>query len=376
MKTVYLDLLGGISGDMTVAAFIDMGVSLACVRHGLAKIALDGYAVKTHRVQRGHGDALRFDVVVRREKNFSYREIMRLIKTSRLGRGIQERMVSVYETLKDAEGRVHGHAHHDMRFHQLGEIDSFVDIAAACICMDACGASRLLYSVIPLGLKIAPAVSAMLEGQAVYFTSWPFENVTPTGLAILRALGTQISKEVRETFVYGRCGYGAGMADPPGMTNVLRMAELDATRRFLESDTVLVLEADIDDTQPQIYAYVCERLLEAGALDVCLQNVIMKKSRPGILLTVLSDARNFDKISDIIFRETTTIGLRYYPVSRIKLPRSCGRVRAAAETVRVKTVVLPDGSRRSFPEYEDCLRAAKRTGRPLQEIMELARKRT
>ncbi len=375
MKTVYFDLLGGVSGDMTVAAFIDMGVSLDCVRRGLAKIALDGYAVKIHRVQRGHGDALRFDVVVRREKNFSYQEIMRLIKTSRLARGVQERMVKIYETLKAAEGRVHGHAHREMRFHQLGEVDSFVDIAAACVCMDACGASRLLYSAIPLGLKVAPAVSVMLEGQEVYFTSWPLENVTPTGLAILRALGTQISREVRESFIYGRCGYGAGMADPPGMANVLRMAELDAAKRFLESDTVLVLEANIDDTQPQIYPYVCERLLEAGALDVSLQNIVMKKSRPGILLTVLSDARNFDKISDIVFRETTTIGLRYYPVNRIKLPRSCGKVKVAGETLKIKTVVLPDGSRRSLPEYEDCLRAAKKTGRPLQEIMELVKKR-
>jgi len=315
-------------------------------------------------------------VIVHREKNFSYREIMRFIKTSRLARGVQERMVKVYETLKAAEGRVHGHAHRDMRFHQLGEVDSFVDIAAACVCMDACGVSRLLYSAIPLGLKIAPAVSVMLEGQEVYFTSWPLENVTPTGLAILKALGTQVARQACDHFVYGRCGYGAGMADPPGMANVLRIVELDAAKRFLESDTVLVLEANIDDTQPQVYAYVCERLFEAGALDVFLQNIVMKKSRPGILLTVLSDGRNFDKISDIIFRETTTIGLRYYPVSRIKLPRSCGKVRVAGETLKIKTVVLPDGSRRSLPEYEDCLRAAKKTGRSLQEIMDLAKKRT
>lgn len=374
MKTVYFDLLGGVSGDMTVAAFIDMGVSLAHVRRGLGKIALDGYGVKTHRVRRGHGDALRFDVNVRREKNFSYQEIMRLIKTSRLGRGIQERMVKVYETLRDAEARVHGHAHRDMRFHQLGEIDSLVDIAAACICMEECGAAGLLYSVIPLGLKVAPAVSVMLEKQEVYFTSWPLENVTPTGLAILKALGTQVSAETQGHFVYGRCGYGAGRANPPCMTNALRIVALGQKNRLAGGDTVMVLEANIDDASPQIYAHVSECLFEAGALDVFLQNIMMKKSRPGILLTVLSDARNFDKISEVVFRETSTNGLRYYPVSRIKLPRAFGKARVAGETVRIKTVVLPDGSRRSSPEYEDCIRAARKTGRPLREIMELAQR--
>jgi len=374
MKTVYFDLLGGVSGDMTVAAFIDMGVSMARVRRELGKLAVGGYGVKTCRVQRGHGDALRFDVSVRREKNFSYREIMRLVKTSRLGRSVQERMVKVYETLKDAEARIHGHTHRDVRFHQLGEIDSLVDVAAACICIEACGAPGLLYSVIPLGLKIAPAVSVMLEGQEVYFTPWPLENVTPTGLAILRALGTQVRRDAQEHFVYGRCGYGAGQENPPGMTNALRIAELSAVNRFLEGDTVMVLEANIDDTSPQVYAYVSERLFEAGALDVFLQNIIMKKSRPGILLTVLSDAPHFDKISDIVFRETSTIGLRYYPVSRIKLTRSFAKTRVAGEAVRIKTVVLSDGSRRSSPEYDDCIRVAGKTGRPLREILELAKK--
>ncbi len=374
MKMVYFDLLGGVSGDMTVAAFIDMGVSLSRVRRELGKLAVGGYGVKTCRVQRGHGDAVRFDVSVRREKNLSYREIMRLIKASRLGRNVQERMVKVYETLKDAEARIHGHAHHDVRFHQLGEIDSLVDVAAACICMEACGVSGLLYSVIPLGLKVAPAVSVMLEGQEVCFTPWPLENVTPTGLAILRALGTQVRRDVQEHFVYGRCGYGAGRENPPGMTNALRIAELSAKNRPPEGDTVMVLEANIDDTSPQVYAYVSGRLFEAGALDVFLQNIMMKKSRPGILLTVLSDARNFDKISDIVFRETSTIGLRYYPAGRITLRRSFAKTRVAGESVRIKTVVLPDGSRRSSPEYDDCIRAAGKTGRPLQEILELAKR--
>ncbi|MDD5019002.1 MAG: LarC family nickel insertion protein [Candidatus Omnitrophica bacterium] len=372
MKTVYLDPVGGISGDMTVAAFIDLGVPVSAIKRELGKLALGGYALTTHRVQRGHLRALRFEVFVKQEKNFSYLEITRLIGRSRLSGSVKARMLKIYETLKDAEERVHGHGHRDLRFHQLGETDSLVDIAAVCVCLEARSVARILYPAIPLGLAVAPAVSVLLEGRRIYFTDAPYENVTPTGMAILRALGEQTSGDQRESFVQGRAGYGAGAADPPGVTNALRAVELGGVVGPPAGDDVIVVEANIDDMNPQMYGDVMERLLRAGALDVFLTNVLMKKTRPGILLTVLSGAVNFDKISDIILRETTTIGLRYYGAGRVILPRSWKRVVVLGQQVRIKTVTLPDGSRRSVPEYEDCRQAARITRRPLQEVVRFA----
>ncbi|MFA5039578.1 MAG: nickel pincer cofactor biosynthesis protein LarC [Candidatus Omnitrophota bacterium] len=371
MKILYFDLVGGISGDMIVSALVDLGVSRKALSGQLSKLGIKGCSLKFHSVQRGHLKALKFDVLAREPKNFSYREIGRLIQSSELASGVKKRALAVYETLKKAEEHVHGRSE-DMHFHQLGEIDSIVDIVCACIGLELLGVADILYSVIPLGLKTSGAVSRMLEGQRVYFTDWAFENVTPTGMAFLKTLGRQVRQGTH--FLYGRSGLGAGANDPFEVGNVVRVAEL-AGAQTAAGEEILVMEANVDDLNPQVFPLIFERLFAAGALDVFVQNVLMKKSRPGFLLTCLSDRGNFDRMAAIVFRETSTIGLRYYPVSRLKLERSTARVSVLGQGVRIKNVVTPSGSKRGVPEYEDCLAVARKTGRPLVEIMELAKRK-
>lgn len=372
MKTLYFDLAAGISGDMIVSALMDLGVSLKVLKRELSRLGFKGYALKLASIQRGHAKALKFDVVPQRSQNFSYQQIVRLISRSRLNAGTKQRALRVYETLKKAEEKVHGRSA-DMHFHQLGEVDSILDIVSASICLEALGVRDILYSVIPLSLKTSGAVSRMLEGNRVCFKDWGFENVTPTGMAFLKALGHQVGENQERAFVYGNCGCGAGTADPADVDNILRVIELKEQKANIDSDEILVLDANIDDLNPQVFSHVFDRLLEAGAMDVFVRPVLMKKTRPGFLLTVLSSEANFDKITGIILQETTTIGLRYYPVRRLKLERRLRKVKVLGKTVRMKSVMLPDGSERSVPEYEDCLALAKKSGRPLLTIMEMAK---
>lgn len=374
MKTLYFDIIGGMSGDMAVAALVDLGVSRKRLEAGLSKLDIKGFDLAWRRLQRGHIEALKFDVLVKETRNFSYPQIRKLLIKSSLSPEVRKNCLAVYEILKRSEQSVHGRSY-DGHFHQLGELDSIVDIVAFCLCLQELGAPRVFYSVIPLSLKVSPAVSKMLEGDLVYFTPWSHENITPTGMAILRAFGKQLEKD-RENFVYGKCGFGAGTKDPLEVSNVLRVTGLGESglKGLPESEEVLVIEANIDDMNPQIFGYVFERLFAEGAIDVFVQNVMMKKSRPGFLLTVLSKPDNLGKISDIVFRETSTIGLRYHSAGRIKLTRSVSRTSIPGlGHVRLKTVILPDGTKRSMPEYEDCVVLSKKNKLPLIEVMAMAK---
>lgn len=368
MKTLYFDLIGGTSGDMTVAALLDLGASFARLKAGLKRIKLSGYSVKMTAVERGHVKAAKFDVSVTAPKNRSYREIVRLVEKSRFKAGVKKNILRVFQELAKAEVAAHGHRHGDIRFEQLGEIDSIVDIAAACLCLDMLDVGKIVYSFIPLNKTIAAATSELLKGKKVYFTDALYENVTPTGMAILAALGEQVDPQMRRIFSSGPSGYGTGAIDPAGISNVLRVVELKGQDTGYESDEVLVIEANIDDMNPQVFDYILEKVFEAGALDVFIQPVVMKKSRPGFLLTVLSKKENFGKITGIVLSETTTIGLRFYPVQRLKLKREMQTVVFKGMKARIKVVYLPNGETRVFPEYEYCKILAKRTKIPVLEI--------
>lgn len=361
MKSLYFDLIGGISGDMTVAALLDLGVRFKFLKAELDKMPVRGYALKTSRVVRGHAEAVRFDVSVDKKANYSYRKIVGLIKGSRLSAGAKRRALAVYEVLAEAEQKVHGHAHRDIHFHEVGSVDSIVDIVGTAVCLEALGADEILYSVVPVNHFLAPATMQMLAGKQVYFTGQNFENVTPTGMAILAALGRQVSGPSQGNFEAGRTGAGGGALDPLGMANALRVTELKR-QASCEADAALVLEANIDDMNPQFFEGVFENLLAAGALDVFVTPVVMKKSRPAFLLTVLSKPEYFDKITGILLGETTTIGVRYYQVNRMKLRRETGVVVWKGRRVRVKRCALPNGTVRIQPEYEDCKASAKATG--------------
>lgn len=369
MKTLYFDIIGGTSGDMTVASLLDLGVDFQELKNELKKISMRGYSLKKGFVVRGHIKALKFDCIIEKKKNYSYRQILALIKSSRLSQKTKERIARVYEVLCKAEVKVHGHRHKNITFDQLGDIDSIVDIAAVCICFEKLGIEEMVYSILPLGYGLAPATFDLLEGKDVYFTGHLFENVTPTGLALLCALGRQADADVRCVFCPERVGYGAGSRDPFGASNVLRAVIFKKDALKKEKDEVCCCEANIDDMNPQVFEYVFDKLFEAGALDVFLTPVLMKKTRPGFLLTVLSKHENLGKISSIVLSETTSIGVRSYVAQRFKIIREVKEVVFMGQRARVKLSRHADGMRFS-PEYEDCKGIAIKKRMPLLKVME------
>ncbi|HAJ56910.1 MAG TPA: nickel pincer cofactor biosynthesis protein LarC [Candidatus Omnitrophica bacterium] len=369
MLTLYFDIIGGASGDMTVAALLDLGVDIGFLKKELKKIKVGGYSIKKGIVERGHIKAARFIVTVEKPANYSYAMIVRLINNSGLSEGVKKNILKVYGVLCSAETKVHGHEHKDICFHQLGDIDSIVDIASACICLEKLGVKRILYSAIPLNYGLAPATTELLAGDNVYFTGRIFENLTPTGVAILRALGSQADPRAGVLFRIGRSGNGGGAFNPPDVSNVLRASELGADDH--QTEEVVVVESNIDDMDPRFFEYVFERLFACGALDVFLTPVYMKKTRPGFLLTVLSNSEKLSKIAEIILSETTSIGIRFYTARRIKLDREIKTLEVfGSMKARVKRIKSPDGCERFSPEYEDCKVLARYMKLPLLKVYE------
>lgn len=366
MTDLYFDLIGGISGDMTVAGLLSLGVDLKFLKKELLKIKIKNYFLKTSHIQRGHIKALKFDCCARSKKNYTYNQIIGLVNDSKLDRKIKEDIKKVYCVLKDAEVAVHGHKHENIHFHQIGEIDSIIDIASVCICLNKLEVKNIFFGAIPVGNKMSPAAFKLFENKEVYFNAAMFENVTPTGMAILAALGRQVDAAMKDSFKIGRCGYGGGQVDMPGLTNVLRVAELSA--KELDYDELCVIESNIDDMNPQFFEYIFDKLFEAGALDVFVSSLYMKKTRPGFLLTVLSKPEKLGMISRLVLAQTSTTGVRYYFVRRLKLERQLRCLRYKGFKVRVKYIQLPDGAHRLAPEYDDCKALAKKIKLPIARI--------
>ena len=352
---------------MTVAALLDYGFSFETIKKELSKIKIRGYFLKKRSVRRGHAQALQWEVCVTGNKNYSYNEIVRLVQSSRLSIPVKGNILKIYKVLRDAEIKVHGHRHQNIKFHQLGEIDTILDIASICISLEKLGVERVVYGTIPVSTQVAPATMELLLGKNIYFNSLTYENVTPTGMAFLCALGKQVQADLKHVFQIGRCGYGAGSYDALGVSNVLRVTELK-TKELFQTDEIYLLEANIDDMNPQFFEYVFDKLFQAGALDVFVQNVYMKKTRPGFLLTVLSNEENLGKISHLVLKETTTSGVRFYLAQRWKLDRKIAQIHLRGCQVRVKLIRDVCGEWRPVPEFKDCRALAEKTQIPISKI--------
>ncbi len=373
-KILGLSLIGGISGDMAVGALLDLGLPLGTLKRQLAKVALRGYALSKRTVERGHVRAIKFDVSVTKNKNFSYREIRRLIRSSRLDEVVKRRALQIYETLAQAEIRAHGHAHRDIRFEQLGDVDTVVDILSISIGLEELGIGRVVYGPVPLHAKVSPATRQLLTGKEVYFTGRVFENVTPTGMAFLAAQGTQVRGAGMPAAVVESSGHGAGAQDLPGFANVLG-AWIVAPDAAVDAEEVVTVETNIDDMNPQFFDHVFDLLLDAGALDVSVSAVQTKKNRPGFLLRVLSKEENLGKISALILRETTSIGVRFYSARRIVLNRVTRAVSCGGRRIRVKGARTASGRWRWQPEYDDCKKTAMSLKMPIAEVHAEAKKK-
>jgi uncharacterized protein (TIGR00299 family) protein len=369
MKNLYFDLIGGISGDMIVASLLDIVKDLGYLKKELKKLKVKEYVIVFRKSQAGHISARRFIVndLTRQKRVFQLDKIKNIIKNSKLTFGVKNNIIAIYDALYRAEKSVHGGSH--AHFEQIGEIDSLIDIASSCILIDKLEVDKIFYSSIPFGRRVAAATAFLLKSKDVYFSNHQFENITPTGVAIVTILGSQL-KQPKTSFSIQKVGYGTGIEKSDQEPNVLRAALLSENNLSeFESDEIIVIQCNIDDMSPQILGFVMERLYKAGALEVFFENVYTKKSRLGILISVLSKYETLDTIADIIFRETTTIGIRYFKASRLKLKRSTRIVKSSLGSFNIKEVTSK-GYKKIIPEYDHCVEIAGKKGMPLREVFE------
>jgi uncharacterized protein (TIGR00299 family) protein len=382
MKLLYLDCFAGISGDMFLGALLDLGVSENALRAELKKLGLRSYQISSRRVIKQNISATKFDVVVmedaaghppsprlrRTGEHRGHSEIAMMIEAGDLSVVVKERALSVFRRIGEAEAKIHGIALEKVHFHEIGAVDSIVDIVGACIAVEALEVDEIQASPPRLGSGFvetahgkfpvpAPATLELLKGIPVRSSNEPVELVTPTGAALLAEFCTKFGP--MPAMSIEKIGYGAGSRDLEQAPNVLRAVLGEATRAAeSDTDTVGVIETNIDDMNPQLFSDVMERLLAAGALDVFLTPVQMKKGRPGTLLTVLCERNDTDALAELLLTHTTSFGVRVHEAQRRKLAREIVTVKTKFGEIEVKVGRLGDKIVSRSPEFESCKQAA------------------
>jgi len=382
MSVIHFQPTAGLSGDMILAALLDLGLNPAEFRSAVQSLNL-GVKVKVNDVQRASLRAKRVEVILPKEEKIKPRkwpEIEGLIKNSPFSTWVKEKSLQIFQALFVAEARVHGQPVEKIHLHEAGANDALVDIIGSCWLLEKLSVSRITCSPINLGsgwVKTShgllpvppPAVSELLKNIPVYSAGVEAELTTPTGAAIIAQVANSFLSfpEVKVSAV----GYGAGGRDFPGFPNVLRVFWGEETAAK-SSTPVYEIHANIDDATPQVLAYACEQVLNSGALDVFQTPVVMKKGRLAVQLTALAPADKIDKIIEVLFRETSTIGVRYQPVERRVLERKIEKVQVAGDEIPVKIAYFEGKIIQAQPEFEACQRIAKKKGLPLRLLQRQA----
>jgi uncharacterized protein (TIGR00299 family) protein len=389
MKLAYFDCFSGISGDMTLGALVDAGCAVEHLRAELGGLKVQGWELTAEKVWK-NGMAATY-VRVKTEDQSKHRSlsaILEILEKSRLAAEVRERAGAIFRKLGEAEARVHDVPLEKIHFHEVGAVDAIVDIVGACIGFHALGiekfacsplnvgggAAKMAHGVLPVP---APATANLLQGKPTYSNEVQKELVTPTGAAIVATLCDSFGPQ--PAMSVSAIGYGAGTADLEGQPNVLRIMvgdEVGATKRAQAEacatgfdEEIAVVEANLDDMNPQIYGYFLEKALAAGALDVYTTPVQMKKNRPGTLLTVLCKPQDTNALMSLIFAETTTFGARSYRAQRRVLPREWVNVVTDYGDVRMKISRVNGRILHVAPEYDDCRKLALEKNVPLQRVI-------
>jgi hypothetical protein len=377
MKVAYGDLIGGVSGDMFIAALLDFGLPLNKLRAELKKIPTLKFDLKVAKKTVHSIRATQFHVIcAKNEPPRSWKQIRGLIERSKLNTEIKKTGIEIFARLAQAEAKIHGVAVDKVHFHEVGATDSIVDIMAAAIGIREMGIDSWHFSRIPLGRGVTrsmhgplpvpgPATVELLKGLPVFGVDIEGETITPTGAAIVRTLGKTFGEQ--PNMKVEKIGYGTGQKEFLSRPNLFRII-LGADNPAWRQEEMLVVETNIDDMNPQFYDHVIDRLFDAGAREVFLAPIQMKKNRPATLLTVICEPLRRERIAKIIFQETSTIGMRYYLVSRMILDRESKKVKTRFGEVTVKTIEQPNGARRSSPEYDDLKRIAAAKKIPIKQL--------
>jgi uncharacterized protein (TIGR00299 family) protein len=380
-RVAYLDCFSGISGDMLLGALLDAGVDAGELAGELRGLGVEGWSLRAERVARGAIAATlaRVELAEQRQPHRGLQDVLAIIERSTLPAGDRAKASSVFRRLAEAEGRVHGVAPEQIDFHEVGAVDAIVDICGAVAGLRLLGIERLYCSPLPAGggtvrtahgeLPVpAPATLELLAlakaPVAAGAGDRPMEMVTPTGAAI----ATTLASFERPAMHLERVAYGAGGRDPEGWPNALRLWVGEAAE---SAPAMVLVETNIDDMNPELYEYVQQRLFAAGAADVWLQAVQMKKNRPGVLLSALCAPEYEDTVAATLLRETSTLGVRVSAVRRHEAAREVLEFESSLGPAAVKVKRLPGEPPRVAPEYDACRRLAEARGLPLAEVYRL-----
>jgi pyridinium-3,5-bisthiocarboxylic acid mononucleotide nickel chelatase len=403
MKTLYLDLFSGISGDMFIGALLDLGLDYARLSGELQKLNLDGYHLHVSRAKRAQIEGTKFDVHLghhahehghahghdhehghesSHDQERTCAEIQALIQKSAISPWAKEKATAVFTRIAAAEGKIHGLPPEKVHFHEVGAVDSIIDIVGACIGLELLGKPRVLASQPVDGTGWidcahgrfpipAPATLEILAARKISLTQCdePRELITPTGAALLAEFVEEFGP--MKNLVPERIGFGLGSRDNPARPNVLRaiLGETSAAvEHDWETDTIAVVETNLDDVNPETLGHFMEKAMQEGALDVSYAPLQMKKNRPGFLLTVLCMAAEADRFSEMILRETTAFGVRRHLAERRKLRREFVLVRTSFGDVNIKIGKLDGRVLQAAPEYESCRKLAEKEKTPLKQI--------
>ena len=383
MKTLYFDCFAGASGDMILGALVSVGVDKDELRRQLALLNVDGFSIDFETVNRSGLSANYARVHTAHEhKHRHLSDIKTIINNSSLSQSVKERALAIFTRLAEVEARVHNEPVEKVHFHEVGALDAIVDVVGAAICFDLLGIERFVSSAIHVGsgtVEMAhgrfpvppPAVAELLKDVPFYATHLKGELLTPTGAAIITSVCSEYgpipSMRVDHT------GYGAGTREYEKFPNVLRVMVGRTEGETTTDEKLWMLETNLDDVSPQIVGYVMDRSFALGARDCYFTPVQMKKSRPGVLLSILCGAEQKESLTTLLFTETTTLGVRSYEVNRRALDRKTIRVETLYGPIDVKVASLNGRVVNEMPEFDQCRAAAEKAGVPLKVVEEVTR---
>ncbi len=383
VKILYYDCFSGISGDMNLGAMLDLGVDKDFLTAGLERLGIGGYELFVTKDERKGITGTKVDVIVKNETSGhrNLRDIEAIIRGSSLAESVKKMSLDIFMQVARAEAKVHGKAIEEIHFHEVGATDSIIDIVGAALCFEFLNVDRIMASAVEVGSGFvtcehgtfpvpAPATAEILKGIPIKSGILPFEMTTPTGAAILAAAVSEFTERIH--FRLTEVGYGIGGRDTE-IPNVLRvlLGETDqATIGNFEHENALIIECNIDDMNPEVYDFVIDALLKAGAHDVFLTPVIMKKSRPATTLSVLCSTDDESVIQELLLTQTSTFGTRKYVVGKTMLKRDISEVETKYGTIRIKNAYFRGKKIKSKPEYEDCRKRAEEHGVSIREVYE------
>ncbi|MDK1020705.1 MAG: nickel pincer cofactor biosynthesis protein LarC [Candidatus Hydrogenedentes bacterium] len=384
MKTLYFDCFCGAAGDMIAGALIDAGADFEAIRHGLATLDVSGYSLSARKIDKHGTMATKFDVDIDAENGQPHRhlrDIVQIIESGDLPPEVKEASLETFRRLAEAEAEVHGTTPEKIHFHEVGAVDSIVDIVATHLALHQLKPERIFSSALHVGSGTvkcahgimpvpAPATALLLRGIPSYGGEVDGELVTPTGAALMAQIADEFGPmpEMRVETI----GSGSGTKDLPDRPNVIRVFYGETTEAGAATETIVVVETNIDDMNPELFPPLINDLLEAGARDAFLTPILGKKGRPAHLITILVDEVELNSVTRVLFRGSTTLGLRMRREQRICLEREWKTAKTPWGAVRVKIGRFEGDTTSTSPEYDDCVRVASEGGVSTREVYEAA----